>query len=400
MKKLLYILILVIIGSACAKVEKRCVGLEDNSKIHYVRGMEALENKRLDVAEQKFERALYCEFEKISNPYGGLAIVYAYKALQEKDPKFAGVQADRSIKNLKMAEDKASSKEDKFEYGIAGMRVYTIVKGKDWLEKVENYFDDIKKLELNENKLDYYQGRDAAYYFMGEAYLEAKEFSKARDKFREVLEMKKQSKWHEKADKAWKRLSKLERAIAGMVLGEIGKKLAQEEKITRAALTALLVGEMKLDKILAGRIPVKSQLDAMKAEFTPADVLNHSYKDEVLTLMKFNVRGLEPNFDATTKAYLFKPDSYVTRKEFAFILEDILAKITGDEKLFAAYLGNQKSPYPDVAPTSPWYNSVMNAVTRGLMESELSGEFRPDDPIDGAEALLAIRMLKQRVNIN
>lgn len=400
MKKILCLLVLSLMVFACAKPQQRCVGLEDSSKIHYLRGMEALENKRLDVAEQKFERALYCEFEKISNPYGGLAIVYAYKAIQEKDPKFASVQVERALKNLKMAEDKANTKEDKFEFGIAGIRVYTIIKGKDWLEKAENYFDDIKKLELNENKLDYYQGKDAAYFFMGDAYLEAKEFMKARDKYREVLEMKKQSKWHERADKSWKRLSKLERAIAGSSLGEIGKKLALEEKITRAALTALLVGEMKLDKILAGRIPVKSQLDGMKAEFTPADVLNHTYKDEVLALMKFNVRGLEPNFDQATKAYLFKPDGFVTRKEFAFILEDILAKITGDEKIFTAYLGNQKSPYPDVLPTSPWYNSVMNAVTRGLMESELSGEFRPDEPIDGAEALLAIRMLKQRVNIN
>lgn len=400
MKKILCFLVLSLMVFACAKPQQRCVGLEDNSKMHYLRGMEALESKRLDVAEQKFERALYCEFEKISNPYGGLAIVYAYKAVQEKDPKFASVQVERALKNLKMAGEKATTKEDKFEFGIAGIRVYTIIKGKDWLEKAEDYFDDIKKLELNENKLDYYQGKDAAYFFMGDAYLEAKEFMKARDKYREVLEMKKQSKWHERADKSWKRLSKLERAIAGTSLGEIGKKLALEEKITRAALTALLVGEMKLDKILAGRIPVKSQLDAMKAEFTPADVLNHTYKDEVLTLMKFNVRGLEPNFDQTTKAYLFKPDSFVTRKEFAFILEDILAKITGDEKIFTAYLGNQKSPYPDVLTTSPWYNSVMNAVTRGLMESELSGEFRPDEPIDGAEALLAIRMLKQRVNIN
>jgi hypothetical protein len=33
------------------------------------------------------------------------------------------------------------------------------------------------------------------------------------------------------------------------------------------------------------------------------------------------------------------------------------------------------------------------------METELSGEFRPDDPVDGAEAILAIRLLRQKMNI-
>ncbi len=399
MKKYLSLLFIGVFLFACAKVEKRCVGIEDNANTHYVQGMKALEAKKLDVAEEKFNRALYCEFDKISNPYGGLAIVYAYKAAAEKDPKFAAVQVDRSLSNLKKAADKAVSKEDKFEYNIAGMRVYTIIKGKDWLEKVEDFYKDGRNIDVNEQKLDYYQGKEAIHYFMGEAYLTAREFNKARDMYTKVLEAKREGKWNEPADKGFKRVDKIARAVAGMSLGEMGKKLAMEDKITRGALAALLISEMKLDKILAGRIPVKSQLDAMKAEFVPADVINHIYKDEVLTLMKFNVRGLEPIFDQTTKAYLFKIDEPVLRRDLAFILEDILVKITGDEKLYTAYFGNDRSPYPDVSRSAPWFNAVMNAVTRGLMEPELSGEFRANDAIDGAEALLAIRMLKQRVNI-
>lgn len=400
MKRIALFLVIVSFVFACTKPQQRCVGVEDNAKTHYLQGMTALENKKLDVAEQKFERAAYCDFEKISNPYGGLAIVYAYKAAAEKDAKFASVQAERCLSFLKKAEEKATSKEDKFEYGIAGIRVYTIIKGKDWIEKAENFYDDAKKLEVNENKLDYYQGKEALHYFMGDAYLAHRNFNKARDMFTKVLDAKKQGKWNEWADKGFKRADKIARAVAGISLGDLGKKLALEDKISRGALTALLLSEMKLDKILAGRIPVKSQLDAMKAEFTPADVMNHIYKDDVLTLMKFNVRGLEPIFDQTTKAYLFKIDEPVLRRDLAFILEDVLVKLTGDEKLYTAYFGNDKSPYPDVSRSAPWYNSVMNAVTRGLMESELSGEFRPNDPIDGAEALLAIRVLKQRVNIH
>jgi hypothetical protein len=83
----------------------------------------------------------------------------------------------------------------------------------------------------------------------------------------------------------------------------------------------------------------------------------------------------------------------------ALILEDVLIKLTGDEKIATAFFGHEKSPFPDVRKTSPFYNAVMNMTTRGIMEGELSGEFRVSDPVDGAEALLGIRVLKQKMNI-
>ena len=43
--------------------------------------------------------------------------------------------------------------------------------------------------------------------------------------------------------------------------------------------------------------------------------------------------------------------------------------------------------------------AVMDMTTRSIMESELTGEFRISEPVDGAEALLAMRMLKQKMNI-
>jgi hypothetical protein len=51
-----------------------------------------------------------------------------------------------------------------------------------------------------------------------------------------------------------------------------------------------------------------------------------------------------------------------------------------------------------VGPTVSWFNAVMTVVTRNLMETTLAGEFRPNDPADGAEVLLATRVLKQRLN--
>ncbi|OGQ47064.1 MAG: S-layer protein, partial [Deltaproteobacteria bacterium RIFCSPLOWO2_02_44_9] len=336
--------------------------------------MELLEQGKAGDAETKFERALYCD-DKYSPAHSGLAIVNAEKAKTQKEPGYRQTDVDKAVSHLKHAEKSANTAEDGFAYHLAGLRVDTALKSKDWLDEAEEHFKDAMKAKVDERRLIYYDGKEAAPYFMGVAYLEAREFQKARDKFSDVLNMKREGKWNEKADKGWKKVDKIVRATGGITLGDVGKEIAMRESVNRGDMAALLADELKIEKLFAGRIPIKSEIDKLKAEFTPADVLNHHFKEEVLTMMKWGVRGLEPQYDQTTKAYLFKPDEGVTRKEFALVLEDILVKLTGDEKIATAYFGQERSPFPDVPATAPWYNAVMNMTTRGLMEPEISGEF-------------------------
>jgi tetratricopeptide (TPR) repeat protein len=389
----------VLLAAGCAKPIARCTTPEDNPTHHYARGMELLEQGKVNDAEAKFDRALYCN-AKYSPAQSGLAIVDAEKAKMQKDTGYRKKDTDESMTHLKNAKKLADTKEDTFVYHVASMRVFTILKIKDWLSETEDHFKDAIKLNVDERKLLYYDGKEAASYFMGIAYLEAREFQKARDKFSDVLNMKREGKWNEKADKGWKRVDKIVRATGGITLGDVGKEIAMLESVKRGDMAALLADEMKIDKLFAGRIPIKSEVDKLKAEFIPADMLNHQFKDEALTMMKWGVRGLEPIYDPTTKAFLFKPADGITRREFALVLEDVLIKLTGDENIATAYFGQEKSPFPDVPATAPWYNAVMNITTRGLMEPELSGEFRVNDLVDGAEAILAIRILRQRMNIH
>lgn len=396
--RVLFMVFILAFVSACTKPVAKCTDPTDNPSHHYLMGMQALEEKKIDAAQSKFERALFCD-AKFAPAHGGLAIVNAKKSESQSDPKFKTVEANSAKEHLKKADKLAESNEDRFDYLVAVIRTNTALNEKDSLAKAEEVFEEARKLKVDEKKLAYYQGVEAANYFLGKAYLKAMEFQKSRDKFADVLNMKREGKWHEKADKAHKRVDKIVRAMAGITVGDVGKQIAVKDSVTRADLAALLIVEMKLDKLFAGRIPVKSQIDKMKAEFTPADMLNHSFKEEVITIMKWKVRGLEPRYDETTKAYLFMPKEPVLRGEMALILEDVLIKLTGDEKLATAYFGQDKSPFPDVKATSHFYNAVMNMTTRGIMEGELSGEFRVGAPVDGAEALLAMRVLKQRMNI-
>lgn len=396
---LLLVILLAVMLPGCAKQVARCTAPEDNPLHHYLRGMQALEAGKLELAQEKLDRALYCE-ENFSAAYGGKAIIAALKAKGINDAAYRGVEVNRAEELLEKAWKLAETDNDRFEYQLAVLRVAPALKGKDWLDRAEAAYRAAQSLEkVDERRLDYYQGKEAASYFMGLAYLEAYQFRKAEDKFRETLDSRKMGKWNEPADKAWKKTSKIVRAMGGITVGDVGKKIAVKDAVSRGDLAALLVDEVMIDKLFAGRIPVKSQLDVMKAEFIPADLLSHPFRDEVTTIMKWKVRGLEPKFDQTTKAYLFKPEDTVSRGEMAFTLEDVLIKLTGNEKLATAYFGQEHSPFPDVKATSPYYNAVMNMTSRGIMEGELSGEFRVNEPVDGAEAILAIRMLQQKINI-
>jgi len=396
---LLGLLALLALCAGCATQANRCITATDNPRHYYLQGMEALESSKADEALAKFDHALDCD-KQFSAAWSGSGIAHAVKATSQSDPGFREIEVKRALECLEKGRNLAETGNDKFENQVAGIRVNSQIKEGKWLKQAEDAYREAMNQKVEEKLLDYYQGKEAATYFMGLAYLDAYEFRKAEDKFRDTLAARKDGKWNEPADRAWKKSSRILRAMGGITMGDVGKKIAVQETVSRGDLAALLIDEMKLEKLFAGRIPVKSQVDKMQAEFIPADIMAHPFKSEILTIMKWKVRGLEPKADETTRAYLFKANDPVTRGEMAFILEDLLIRLTGDESLASAFFGQDRSPFPDIKPTSPYYNAVLNITTRGIMEGDLSGEFRVNDPIDGAEAILALRMLQQRVNIH
>lgn len=388
---------LVLAMTGCAsKGGMKPISEADSPAHHYLMGMELLDKGDLAQAEGHFDRALALD-SKYSTAMAGKALTAAMKSESLSDAAYRDVDLKRIEKLLDDAEDVAKGDSFKFSIRVTGIRAYTHAKPEKWIEKAQDLYDDAKKLKkVKKEELLYYRGAEALEYFMGVAAYRDLQFRDAEDLLSKVTQAA-PGRWHEPAGALFKHVHKIVRATANYTLTDVAKKIAVKDKVVRADVAALLVDDLRLDRLMAGRIAVPGQ--APKASFTPADILNHPFKSEIMIALNWGLRGLETSFDQTTQAYLFKPDAPINRKELAFILEDLLSKISGNEALATSYFGQNRSPYPDVSPSSPWFNAVMNAVSRNLMETELSGAFRPDDTADGAELLLSVLRLRDAMNI-
>jgi hypothetical protein len=199
-------------------------------------------------------------------------------------------------------------------------------------------------------------------------------------------------------------IQKIQRAAPGTV---IGKQIALIDKIDRADISALFVQEMDLEKLFTKRGPktydtsFKAPSEASATKMTtetvikmePAtDIKGHWLKPSIDTVLALQVRGLEAGPNHT-----FDPDKLITKAEFALMLEDILVKVSGDEKLATKYIGSP-SLFPDVRSDHYAFNSIMVVTSRGFIEADkATGEFKPGDAVSGADALLAIREFKNQL---
>ena len=397
MKKYLTLLFLLLLMAAgCAHKGIQPTGIEDNPAHHYLRGMELIDDGQLEQAAMRFERALSLE-PSYPPALAGKALVTALTVEAQADDQHRGVALEQALDLLDKAEGEAEDNTQAFCIQVTAIRVYTAAKPKKWLTKAQDAYDEASSLKkVNVAQLPYYRSLEAADYFMGVAAYKAYQFRDAEDLLSRVTQAP-PGRWHEPARSLFKKVHKIVRAMANYTLTDVAKRIAVKDEVVRVDVAALLIDEVRLDRLMAGRIPVPNSRP--KNSFVPADVIDNPFRTEVETVLAWGLRGLEPQYDQTSKAYLFNPNEPVKRKELAFILEDLLTKITGDEKLATAYFGQQRSPYPDVPPSSPWFNAVMNSVSRGLMEPGLSGAFRPEDVADGAELLLAVMRLRDAMNI-
>lgn len=364
--------------TSCAKPPRKPEAALDTPEHHVFTGNRLLEKGDYAGAQRSFELALQLD-RKFSPAYVGLGLVFANQNNFEK-----------AFENMKKAKGLAEKPEDKVNAHVGMIRLYSLERKEKWIEKAVDEFDDAIKVNPKSS---------AAYFFMGRAHKFAFNFDKAGEMFKKVLDLN--DKFLIEADSEWKVVQKIQRAAPGSL---IGKKIALIEEITRADVAALFIKELLLEKLYEKRTPKrfdtayqapgkKFEADRIVKAEAATDIQNHVLRADIDTILRLGVRGLEPSPD-----HKFFPSEKINRAAYAMMIEDILMKVSGDEKLATKFVGS-KSPFPDLRNDLPYFNAVMVMTTRGVMEAKdlSTGEFAPMGPVSGADALLIIRKLKDEL---
>ena len=364
--------------TSCAKPPRKPEAALDTPEHHVFSGNKLLEKGDYAGAQREFELAIQLD-KKYSPAYVGMGLVFAYQKNFEK-----------AYENMKKAKSLAQKPDDKVNAHVGMIRLYSLERKEKWINKAEDEFEDAIKINPKSS---------AAFFYMGKAYKFAFNFDKAGEMFKKVLDIN--DRYLVEADNEWKVVQKIQRAAPGSL---IGKKIALIEEITRADVAALFVQELLLEKLYEKRTPKrfdtsfqapvkKFEADRIVKAEAATDVQNHVLRTDIETIMRLGVRGLEPSPD-----HKFFPNEKITRAAYALMIEDILIKVSGDEKLATKFIGS-KSPFPDLRNDLPYFNAVMVMTSRGVMEAKdlSTGEFAPMGTVSGADALLIIRKLKDEL---
>jgi tetratricopeptide (TPR) repeat protein len=382
MKRITFLVtVLALVAVGCVKPAPP-TSVMDTPEYHYKSGLKYLDKDQIDDAMRSFDRAIALD-PKSPLGYIGKGLAFGKKG----DFKAA-------FENM----EKAKGYDKGVESRIGMIRLYGMQmaaapkKVKDLVGDAEGEYKSARSKAPDSGALHYY---------MGITYKMALDFEKAGELFKKVLEINKD--FTAEANAEWAVIQKIQRAAPGT---EIGKKIALIDKIDRADVAALFVQEMDLEKLFTKR-GTKTYDTTFKApeetttRFSPdktvkmepaTDIADHWLKSSIDTVLTLQVRGLEAGPNHT-----FEPDKLITKAEFALMLEDILVKVSGDEKLATKYIG-ATSLFPDVRNDHYAFNAIMIVTSRGFLEADkATGEFKPNAPVSGADALLAIREFKNQL---
>jgi hypothetical protein len=140
--------------------------------------------------------------------------------------------------------------------------------------------------------------------------------------------------------------------------------------------------------------PTKMEATKVTQMEAATDISGHWAANWIKDVIKAQVAGLEPYPDHT-----FRPDDFITRANYAQVMQGVMIMVTGDEGLATKYVG-ENSRFPDVPGSHFAYNAMALMVDRGIMSADkITGAFGLNKNMSGADALLAIRDFQNALRI-
>lgn len=378
----------VLVISCGSRMQMRLTQL-DTPEHHTFAGVVLLDQEKFADAGREFELALRLDPFN-SKAHVGFGLVKAYHG------DFKG-----GVNEINQAGNYARNNEER-TFALVGtirvnllshatcLRIGTECTANDpWFESSKEAFDRAILLDPK---------AAAAYFFMGESYLTVMELETAGRMFNKVLDLN--GDYVTEAAGKWRLVRKIQQAKPETLTG---KKMALMERVTRANMALLLTEEMKIDSLYTLRAPspFSKPLDAAEKErtqaprpATAADIAGHPRRTDIEGILRIGMRGLDLYPDGT-----FRPDEPMDRGSCAVVIEDILIRVSGDRSLATRFIGGT-TPFIDLQTDLPYYNAVILATSRGIMEAKDKAlrTFAPLSPLTGVEALLVIRKIRDELH--
>ncbi|MBW2200869.1 MAG: hypothetical protein JRF71_08530 [Deltaproteobacteria bacterium] len=169
---------ILIIATVCAGLFSACgpktimpQATLDSPRHHVSNGQALLANEKINAAFYEFNRAKELD-PKYAPAYVGLGLVAGFRG-----------NFENGLTNIKDARKYAQGNEQKVAVDVAHMRIY-IMGGdrldKSWLDIVENKFNRARNMAPDAPE---------PYFFMGRAYQQANDFTKAKFLFQTVIDL-------------------------------------------------------------------------------------------------------------------------------------------------------------------------------------------------------------------
>ncbi|MBN2123080.1 MAG: hypothetical protein JW821_02200 [Deltaproteobacteria bacterium] len=344
--------------------------LLDSPEHHTVNGFKLISKGRLSDAKREFDMAL--QLDAVYSPaYRGQALALGMSG--EFDPAFGA---------MSKALSHARKKEDMALAHVILMRLNAMKQGEGWMERVKGNFH----LAIAEIP-DFSE----AYYYLGMALKQAFHLQEAEEAFRQVLGFNRL--YAAEARSQLRILDKIRRADPRTALE---KRISVQDHITRAETAALLVHDLNIAGMLGKGTPAGSAAPpeeaGREAPEMPQDAGKHAFRKEIGVIIGLDIQGLRPFSDGT-----FEPEEAVARAGYALIIAHVFERAKGKTAAPGWRYRGGGSPFEDVSENTPYYDAIL-LCTRGMgvMEPE-GGRFDPLNKISGADALLAIRKLKEKL---
>ncbi len=350
--------------TGCSDRYKTLESFLDTPSHHTSNGFDFLDRGQMSDAEREFQAALRLD-HSFSQAHCGLGLI-------------AGSRGNyrQAFRSMKEARDYAKSAEDRATCAVGQMRLYTMKKSKDWLHHVETFFDDAAKEKPS---------LPEASFYLGIALKESYRFQDAEEAFRKAMLPDSRLFWQARQE-----ANKMKKIIKAAPTSQIARKVALQDSITRAEVAGLLVEELKLPDVY--RNVTRERKQSRICTFPP-DITAHPLKNDIKVVLELGLRELGCFQDGS-----FRPEQPVSRAQYAVIMADIIAAVQQESDLDARF-SQRASPFLDIGNSDPFLKAVMICTINIPVMEPRQGSFNPWGDITGADAVLALRNLRDALNI-